>query len=233
MNHVEDLLRRVEALEERDGYVDALDITVSACTAHPDEPVFWDTRGDLALKCGRADEAAAAFEQLLRLEPDAGDAWFGLGEAHQWQGHHAAAESCFARAAALDHERYVVPIRVTPKRFDDLVGGVLRTLPANIVDFLERSGTSVSAMPHPARDLVVEDHLDPHALGYWRGNPFGVSDSSLDGLSPGAAVEIYQLNIENWCADEARLREEVRRTVLHEIGHAVGMDHDLLDEDGY
>ena len=45
--------------------------------------------------------------------------------------------------------------------------------------------------------------------------------------------QIYELNIENWCRDRAALSEEIRRTVLHEVGHAVGMDHPTLHADGY
>lgn len=85
--------------------------------------------------------------------------------------------------------------------------------------------------PLPALEMVIDRHLDPHALGYWLGNVYGVA-GGWGQLNP-AAIEIYQLNIENWCRDRAALSEEIRRTVLHEVGHAVGMDHPTLHADGY
>jgi predicted Zn-dependent protease with MMP-like domain len=35
------------------------------------------------------------------------------------------------------------------------------------------------------------------------------------------------------CASEAEVVEEVRITVLHELGHHLGMDEDQLDRLGY
>src|SRR5258708_7107753 len=57
------------------------------------------------------------------------------------------------------------------------------------------------------------------------------------GLSPGSAIlgddfperiPLYQRNHENVCATLGDLVEEIRRTILHEVGHHFGMDHDEL-----
>ena len=73
---------------------------------------------------------------------------------------------------------------------------------------------------------MVDAHLDPHALGYWLATC--TASAGVWGQVDPAAIEIYQLNIENWCPDRATLSDEIRRTVLHEVGHAVGMDHPTL-----
>ena len=57
---------------------------------------------------------------------------------------------------------------------------------------------------------MVDAHLDPHALGYWLGNVYGVA--GVWGQDDPAAIEIYQLSIENWCPDRATLSDEIRRT---------------------
>jgi predicted Zn-dependent protease with MMP-like domain len=43
-------------------------------------------------------------------------------------------------------------------------------------------------------------------------------------------VLLFQRNIERAAADRDEVREEIRVTLLHEIGHHVGWDeHDLAD----
>jgi predicted Zn-dependent protease with MMP-like domain len=41
-------------------------------------------------------------------------------------------------------------------------------------------------------------------------------------------VVLYQKNIEAVCSSEAEIREQVRRTVIHELGHYFGMDESQL-----
>ncbi len=41
-------------------------------------------------------------------------------------------------------------------------------------------------------------------------------------------VVLYQQNIEAICSNEAEIREQIRRTVIHELGHYFGMDEDQL-----
>ena len=45
-------------------------------------------------------------------------------------------------------------------------------------------------------------------------------------------VFVFQRNLERVCADREWLAEEIRVTVLHEIGHFLGLDeNDLADRD--
>ena len=41
-------------------------------------------------------------------------------------------------------------------------------------------------------------------------------------------VILYQKNIEAVCSSEAELREQIRLTVIHELGHYFGMDESQL-----
>ena len=225
------LLERIGKLEQRERFGDALALARRAAEVEPDEPAVWEARGEMALRCGDAEEAVAALRRLTRLEPESGEGWFRLGEALQWRGAADEAEGCFGRAAELEPAQHTRPFRISTEEFEAVAGEVLRSLPAQFVDFLEETGTGIAVRPLPALEMVVEDGLDPHALGYWLGNVFGAAGAW--GEANPAAIEIYQLNIENWSADRDGLFEEIRRTVLHEVGHALGMDHAALDQDGY
>jgi predicted Zn-dependent protease with MMP-like domain len=44
---------------------------------------------------------------------------------------------------------------------------------------------------------------------------------------PGYVV-LYQKNIEAVCSSESEIRDQIRRTVIHELGHYFGMDEDQL-----
>jgi predicted Zn-dependent protease with MMP-like domain len=46
-------------------------------------------------------------------------------------------------------------------------------------------------------------------------------------------IYIFQEDVEEVCENEAELVEEVRTTILHEIGHHFGMSEGDLEELGY
>jgi predicted Zn-dependent protease with MMP-like domain len=41
---------------------------------------------------------------------------------------------------------------------------------------------------------------------------------------------LYQKNIEAVCSSEAGVREQIRLTVIHELGHYFGMDENQLKD---
>jgi len=88
--------------------------------------------------------------------------------------------------------------------------------------------------------VLVEDlppnQLSPHAgqprkllLGIFHGVP--TTRKSVFDLPRGPDhIVLYQKNIEAVCSTEAEVREQIRRTVIHELGHYFGMDENQLKD---
>jgi predicted Zn-dependent protease with MMP-like domain len=88
--------------------------------------------------------------------------------------------------------------------------------------------------------VLVEDlppnQLSPHAgqprkllLGIFHGVP--TTKKSVFDLPTGPDhIVLYQKNIEAVCSTEAEIREQIRRTVIHELGHYFGMDENQLKD---
>jgi predicted Zn-dependent protease with MMP-like domain len=43
-------------------------------------------------------------------------------------------------------------------------------------------------------------------------------------------IVLYQKNIEAVCSSEAEVREQIRLTLIHELGHYFGMDENQLKD---
>ena len=46
-------------------------------------------------------------------------------------------------------------------------------------------------------------------------------------------ISLYQRNIERICSNHSQIREQVRKTLLHEIGHHFGLNEGDLRKAGY
>ena len=82
----------------------------------------------------------------------------------------------------------------------------------------------------PGRDLQ-EDGIEPDTLGLFTGEPFSETGTTTAPLP--ARIILFLENIREAAeGDEARYREEVRATLLHELGHYLGLDEIDLEERG-
>ena len=81
--------------------------------------------------------------------------------------------------------------------------------------------------------VVVEDEHpdDPDLFGLYYGVP--LTERGVEAPLEPDRISIYRIPLEAEFDDPAKLREEIRITVLHELGHYFGMDEDRLDELGY
>lgn len=64
-------------------------------------------------------------------------------------------------------------------------------------------------------------------LGLFHGVPT-TKKSAFDLPTGPDYIVLYQKNIEAVCQREAEVQEQIRRTVIHELGHYFGMDEEQL-----
>ena len=115
--------------------------------------------------------------------------------------------------------------------FEQLVAEVVDGLPDEIQGWLDNVAIVVAEWPAP--DQLAQAGLGPGDLLF--GLYVGVPRTSR-GFTFGEAVPdriwIFQHSIERLYRTPAQIRREVRKTVLHEIGHHFGMDEERLRDAG-
>ncbi len=116
--------------------------------------------------------------------------------------------------------------------FGRLVEQALADLPAPFAEFLEEVPVEIRARPSRSqlRSLGLEE--DELLLGLYHGRPRTERSVEDSGRLPDV-IYIFQEDIELASDSDAELIENVRTTVLHEIGHHFGMSEDDLDKLGY
>lgn len=105
--------------------------------------------------------------------------------------------------------------------FDHHVRAALDSLPSHLAAALQNIA------------VVVEDENpdDPDLFGLYEGVPLP-ERGDMTGSLPDR-ISIYRLPLEEEFPDPDELVQEIRITVLHEVGHYFGLDEDRLAELGY
>ena len=108
--------------------------------------------------------------------------------------------------------------------FERYVEDALESLPDDLRDFMSNVGVVVEEEPPEGLPL----------LGLYQGVPLTRRSAGYAGVAPDK-ITIYRGPLERRSlGDSARLRQEVRRVVLHEIAHHFGIsDERLIEIDRY
>ncbi len=123
-------------------------------------------------------------------------------------------------------------MKVSVAEFEQLVREAISEIPDELRAHLDNIVVDVE--PAPRVEDLAELELDDSTelLGLYHGTP--LTERSVDaGVQLPDRVTIYQRNIEQICETRREIVEQIRTTVLHEIGHFFGMDEDDLFEVGY
>ena len=125
-----------------------------------------------------------------------------------------------------------MPCHVSKAEFARYVEQALAELPEPFASHLEQ--ITVEIKERPTRKQLRDVGLDTDELLYGLYQGVNLIDRSVEhsGVLPDRIL-IFQEDHELACDSPAELVEEIRRTVLHEIGHHFGMDEDDLDDVGY
>ena len=98
--------------------------------------------------------------------------------------------------------------------------------------FLEEVPIEVQDVPTGRATQRVKARRGELLLGLYVGRPRTRRSVEDSGAMPDV-IYLFQRNIETVCDSADELIDQVRKTVLHEIGHHFGMDEDDLDALGY
>jgi predicted Zn-dependent protease with MMP-like domain len=112
-------------------------------------------------------------------------------------------------------------VEVDGERFEAMVGVALDELPPELGRLM--------------RNVAVTVELDdgpPGLLGLYEGVPLTERDSNYSGLLPDR-ITIYRKAICAICMSVEEVVDEVRRTVVHEVGHHFGIGDDRLHALGW
>ncbi len=199
-----------------------------ALAARPGLPELLVERGLLLLDLCRFAEARAQLEEALRLAPDDPAAHHGLGLLAERGGDEREARARFAAAHARAPEDYPVPPRLSHRAFERAVEDALAGLPAPVRSYLANVAVAVEDVPADDDLLGSDPPLPPTVLGMFRGAPLG-EKASMDPWSHfPSSIVLYQRNLERFAADPGDLVEQIGVTLLHEVGHFLGLDEEHL-----
>ncbi len=188
---------------------------------------FWEARA--LFHAWRFDEAA---QMLARHKPKpatrAGHLYYQALLA-DFRGDHAAADALFAKAAKENADDYPEPVRLPADEVQALLEEVIAALPRDVRRALKNVDLSLLPLPDPR--LHASPDVDPLVLGLYRG--INLLEKTGD-LPHGDLdrIEIFQRNVERVVSDKDELREEMKITLLHEIGHHLSWDEDGLTDMG-
>jgi predicted Zn-dependent protease with MMP-like domain len=111
-------------------------------------------------------------------------------------------------------------IDVDPDKFEEMVSAALDGLP-------EEFGREMRNV------AVVVDHGPSRGLfGLYQGVPLTSRGTHYGGVLPDR-ITIYRQAICSVCDTEDEVRDQVRRTVIHEVGHYFGISDERLRELGW
>jgi tetratricopeptide (TPR) repeat protein len=193
----------------------------------PDDPDVVYERGVALYELCRFDEAQRAFERALALAPE--DPWtlHQLGLVAERKGDGARAEALLARARALAPAELPGEVPVDEAEFRAEVARAVASLPDEERRALAAVPVEIAELPDAGDLLAVNPPLSPSILGLFRGPAEDEPCTAADGPTCRSIV-VYRKNLARFARDRRELAQQVRVTLLHELGHLHGEDDDQL-----
>lgn len=198
------------------------------------EAALRDAPGDIELlswkahvlyESGQYEPSKLAHEKCLQLDGEDPGIWWDYGLVMEKIGDETEARRAFERAHELDPEDFPLLVPISAAEVEAVARRTLLELPA---DFREAIlDVPVIVDDFPSREFVLEHPtLGPQILGLFTGN------THYESHPVPTAILLFRKNLEKIAANREELEAEVRTTLLHEIGHYLGLNEDDLRERG-
>jgi len=111
--------------------------------------------------------------------------------------------------------------RITPEQFESYVEEALASVPAPFRRYLENVVVSVEEEPADEDYDETDTPADEELFGIFRGISYFDRGSVVSNLP--AQIAIFRGPILRTCETRAEAVREIRDTVVHEVGHMLGL----------
>ncbi|MFW0789778.1 metallopeptidase family protein [Gordonia sp. CPCC 205333] len=115
-----------------------------------------------------------------------------------------------------------MPVKMSDKDFENLVGDALDEIPSELTD--QMSNVVILVEPHHENDF--------HILGLYHGIALTERTSEYGGFLPDT-ITIYREPILAICDSAEQVKQEVKVTVVHEVAHHFGISDAWLHANGW
>lgn len=171
---------------------------------------------------GRADELLIE----ANVDPELnGDALYQRAALAEADGRFKDAEALYEAAASVDPEAFPAPVRISQEEARSLLEETIEFLPEEIRGALDNVEITVAEMPD-RKEFAPE--ISPFLLGIYHGTAL---ENKPHQRFPDRVI-IFKRNMERIVGNREELLEELRLTLLHEIGHHLGFDEAKLESLG-
>ena len=216
------------ALLELDRPEEAADEFGRAVALDPEDAEFRASFAQALFKACRFEEASAQAKEAVEADARYGGAHLVQGLSLEREGRFEEADAAFARAAALDPDAFPLPERLTPAGFEAEVAAAADLLPPDFRAHLEQ--VAVTVEPLPAEEVLRDGTppLDPELLGLFVGVALPERTFQGPGGDLPPRILLFQRNLERYAGSGETLRDELRRTLYHELAHYLGFEEDQM-----
>ena len=116
-----------------------------------------------------------------------------------------------------------------PEKFGKIVIDVISEMPAEFKEMLDNIDICIEDWPSAKQLKSVGLHDKYDLLGLYEGTPRTQRDQNYNLVLPDK-ITIFQKPLEAQCSSTKDLKEEIVRTVKHEIAHHCGLDDERLEQ---
>lgn len=121
---------------------------------------------------------------------------------------------------------------MTSLEFETLVAEALAEIPERILGYLDN--VAITVQPWPSSAQLRRSQVGPGytLFGLYEGIPLTRRGAHYNLVAPDR-ITIFQGPIEQHCHTPQAIREQVRKTVIHELAHHFGFDEQGIRSLGY
>jgi tetratricopeptide (TPR) repeat protein len=212
----------------------ALPRVEAALKLSPQNAAALHERGVSLFSMCRFPEAEAAFAAVLREQPDDPYAYYHLGLIDERFGRAADAERRFARARTLAPDDFPAPVEISAEEFRAEVDRAIAEQTPEVRRELAQVALELVDLPELDDLVAVDPPFAPTIMGLYRGLPLAADPSAVEKGEPipPRAIVLYRKNLARAVRSRDELDRQIRRTLIHEIGHLQGLDEDELRRRG-